>query len=103
MEAEAKRVRCIVEERCIEQERCEQEEEVEVRRHRSCQESTLTPVAAPETELPQSKGKGPELTPESEGVRESRRCDSCEKRDAECVRMKVSGFDLRISKLLIAL
>ena len=53
-------------------------------------ESTLTPVAAPEMELPQSKGKGLELAPESEGVQESLRCDSCEKWDVECVRIKVS-------------
>ena len=50
----------------------------------------LTPVAAPEMELPWSKGKGPELGPESEGVQELRRCDSCERRDAECVHIKVS-------------
>ena len=58
------------EERHIEQERREQEEE-EVQRFRSCQESTLTPVAAPEMELPRSKGKGPELAPESEVGQES--------------------------------
>ena len=57
---------------------------------RSRLESTLTPVAALETELPKSKGKGPELAPESEGGQESRRCDSCKKRNAECIRIKVS-------------
>ena len=46
----------------------EEEEEEEARRRRSRQESTLTPVAAPEMELPRSKGKGPELAPESEGA-----------------------------------
>ena len=50
----------------------------------------LTPVAAPDTELPKSKGKGPELAPELEGGQELRRCDSCEKWNAECVRIKVS-------------
>ena len=49
----------------------------------------MTLLAALETELPRGKGKGPELAPESEGVRDSRRCDSCEKRDTECVRIKV--------------
>ena len=67
----------------------EQEEEAQQRRPR--EESSLTPLAAPETELPKSKGKGPELAPESEGVRELQRCDSCEKRNAECVHLKVCG------------
>ena len=63
----------------IEQERREQqeEEEAEAQHRRSCLESTLTPVAAPETELPQSKGKGLELATESEGAQESQRCNSC--------------------------
>ena len=51
----------------------------------------MTLLVAPETELPKSKGKGPELAPESEGVRESQRCDSCKKQNAECVRLKVHG------------
>ena len=59
------------EEHHVEQERREQEEEVEAQRCRSRLESMLTLVAAPEMELPQSKGKGPELTPESEGVQKS--------------------------------
>ena len=90
-EAEAERVRGNAEKRRVEQEQREREEEVvEARCRRSCLESTLTPVAAPETELPRSKGKGPELAPESEGVQELQRCDSCEKWDAECIRVKVS-------------
>ena len=52
----------------------------------------MTPLAAPEMELPRSKGKGPELAPESQGVQESQRCDSCERQDVECVRIKVSDF-----------
>ena len=83
-EAEAERVRCIAE-----QERHEREQEEEARRRRPCEESALTPLAAPEIELPTSKGKGPELVPESEGGQESRRCDSCDKWNAECVRIKV--------------
>ena len=76
--------------RCVEeQERRKREQEEEVRQCRPREESTLTPLVAPEMELPKSKGKGPELAPESEGVRESQRCDSCEKRNAECVRLKV--------------
>ena len=55
-EAEAEHVRRDAEERRTEQELQERErEEVEVRRRRSCLESTLTPVAALETELPKSK------------------------------------------------
>ena len=85
------------EEHCVEQEPCEEEEE-EARRCRSRLESTLTPVVAPEMELPwrKGKGKGPELAPESEVGQESRRCDSCERQDVECVRIKVSGFYLKI-------
>ena len=60
-------------------------------------------MAAPETELPQSKGKGPELAPESEGVQESLRCDSCKKRDTECVRIKVSILGHQEKDLLIFL
>ena len=94
VEAEAERVRHDAEERRVEQEWREQEEEVEARCRRSHLESTLTSVAAPvaalETELPRSKGKGLELAPESEGVQELQRCDSCEKRDVECVWNKVS-------------
>ena len=101
-EAKAKREGHNAEERRVEQERRKKEEE-EVRHHQSHQESTLTPVAAPEPELPGSKGKGPELAPELEGVQESWRCDSCERRDAECVRIKVSGNHLRFPNLLTAL
>ena len=80
-----------------EQERRErEEEEEEARCRRSHQESTLTPVVAPETELPRSKGKGPELALESEVGQESRRCNSCERWNAECVCIKVSGSHLRI-------
>ena len=57
----------------------------------------MTPVAAPETELPKSKGKVPELAPESEGGQELQRCDSCKKRNVECVCVKVSDVDLKIS------
>ena len=71
LQAKAERTRHDAEECCAEQEQCKQEEEVEARHRKSRLESTLTPVAAPETELPQSKGKGPELTPELEGVQES--------------------------------
>ena len=84
VEAEAKRVRCVVE-----QEHREREQEEEVQRRRPREESALTPLAAPKMELPTSKGKGPELVPESEGDQESRRCDSCKKRNTECVRIKV--------------
>ena len=80
VEAEAERVRHVTE-----QERHEREQEEEARQCRPHEESSLTPLAAPETELPNSKGKGPELAPEPEGVQESQRCDSCEKRNAECV------------------
>ena len=74
-----------------------------MQRCKSRLESTLTPVAAPEMELPQSKGKGPELAPESEGVQESLRCDSCEKRDVECIRIKVSILGHQEKILLIIL
>ena len=84
VEAEAKCVRRVAEQECRER---EQEEEARQRRLR--EESTSTLLVAPETELPKSKGKGPELALESEGVRESQRCDSCEKRNAECVCLKV--------------
>ena len=67
------------------------------------EESELTPLAAPETELPKSKGKGLELAPESEGGQESRRCDSCEKWDTECIRLKVRGIQLRIQQILTTL
>ena len=63
----------------------------------------MTPVAAPETELPQSKGKGLELAPESEGVQESLRCDSCKKWDVECVWIKVSILGHQEKDLLIFL
>ena len=95
LQAKAEHARCDAEERRVKQERHEQEEEAEARHRKSCLESMLTPVAAPSPELPQSKGKGPELAPESEGVQESRRWDSCEKQDAECVRIKVSVVDLK--------
>ena len=55
----------------------------------------MTPVAAPGLELPRSKGKGPELALESEGVQESQRCDSCERQNAECIHVKVSRTNLR--------
>ena len=83
VEGEAECVR-----RVAEQERCEREQEEEAWRCRPHEESSLTPLAAPVMELPTSKGKGPELVPESEGGQESQRCDSCEKRNAECVRIK---------------
>ena len=70
-EAEAEHVRCDAEERRIEQERHEREQEVEAWRRRSHEESELTLLAALETELPKSKGKGPELAPVSEGVQGS--------------------------------
>ena len=102
-EAEAEHVRRNAEERHVEQERREQEEEVEARRRRLHQEFTLTPLAAPETELPRSKGKGPELALESEGAQESQRCDSCERRDMECICIKVSGYLTTFNKLLTTL
>ena len=90
-EAEAEHMRCVVE-----QERREREQEEEVQRRRPHEESALTPLAAPEMELPTSKVKGPELVPELEGGQELRRCDSCEKQNAECVHIKVG---LVISKI----
>ena len=79
--------------RCVaEQVRREREQEEEARQRRPCEESSLTPLAAPEMELPKSKGKGLELAPESEGVRELQRCNSCEKPNVECVRLKVHGI-----------
>ena len=97
-EAEAECMRRDAEEHCAEQEWQERKrEEVEARRCRSRLESTLTLVASPETELPKSNGKGPELALELEGGQESRRYNSCEKRNAECVHIKVSDFDLKIS------
>ena len=75
-EAEAERVRHVAEQECR-----KREQEEEAWQRRPCEESLLTPLVAPATELPKSKGKGPELAPESEGVRESQRCDSCEKRN----------------------
>ena len=89
LQAEAERKRCDAEECCVEQERREKEEE-EAQHCRSHEESALTPLAALEMELPRSKGKGPELAPESEGAQELQRCDSCERRDAKCVWIKVS-------------
>ena len=85
-EAEAECVRHVAE-----QERREREQEEEVRQRRPREESSLTPLVAPETELPKSKGKGSELALESEGAQESQRCDSCEKQNAECIRLKVRG------------
>ena len=87
LQAEAERTR-----RVAEQKRREREQEEEVRQCRPREELSLTPLAAPETELPKSKGKGPELAPELEGVRKSQRCDSCEKRNAECVHLKMGGI-----------
>ena len=76
-----------------EQEHREREQEEEAWQCRSHEESSLTPLAAPEMELQTSKGKGkgPEWVPELEGGQESWRCDSCEKRNAKCVRIKVCG------------
>ena len=90
-EAQAERKRRNAEEHCIEQERREKEEEEEARHHQSCQESSLSPVATPGLELPQSKGKGPELALESEGVQESWICNSCIRQNVECVCIKVSS------------
>ena len=103
VEAEAERVRCDAEDRRVEQERHKREQEEEARRHSSRKESELTLLAAPETELSKSKGKGPELAPELEGVRESQRFDSCEKWNVECVRLKVRGSHLRFQQILTAL
>ena len=97
-EAEAKRVR-----RIAEQERREREQEEEAQQRRPREESTSTPLVAPETEFPKSKGKGPELAPESEGVRESQRCDSCEKWNTECVRLKVCSNKCEDFALLTSL
>ena len=67
-EAEAECARHDAEECRIEQEwRKREEEEEAARQCRSCKESALTLLAALEMELPKSKGKGPELAPESEG------------------------------------
>ena len=80
-EAVAEHERCDTEEPHIEQEwREKEEEEEEARCCRSRQESTLTPVAAPESE------RGQEL----------RRCDSCERQNVECICIKVSDFYLKI-------
>ena len=65
----------------MEQER--QEEEVRQRELR--QETSLSPEASPVPDLPRSKGKEPEV------VQELRRCDSCVKRNTECVCIKVSA------------
>ena len=92
LQAEAEHVRHDAEERRVEQERRKRVQEEEAWRCRSREESALTPLAALETELPKSKGKGPELAPELEGGQESWRCDSCEKRNAECVCLKVRSF-----------
>ena len=88
-EAESEHVRCVAE-----QEHRERVQEEEAQRCRLREESTLTPLAAPETELPTSKGKGLELVLELEGDQESRRCDSCEKRNTEYIRLKVCGSHL---------
>ena len=100
LRAEAEHVRRNAEERRVEQERREKEEAEVAQQRRLRKESELTPLAAPETELPTSKGKGPELAPEPEleGGQESQRCDSCKKWNVEYIRIKVSGYDLRISK-----
>ena len=93
-EAEAKHVRHDVDNRRVKQEHREREQEEEARRCWLCEELSLTPLAALETELPRSKGKGLELALESEGGQESQRCDSCEKQNAECIRLKVHGSQL---------
>ena len=49
--------------------------------------------------LQQSKGKGPEVALESEGVQESWRCDSCVRQNTECLCIKVSANNLRFSDL----
>ena len=90
-EVRAKRERCDTEERHIEQER----QEEEARQRESHQETSLSPTVALGPELPQSKGKGPELALESEGAQESWRCNSCVRRNTECVRIKVSAKYLR--------
>ena len=112
LQAEAKRARHDAEEharhdaeeRHVEQERREREEEEEAaQQHRLHEESVLTPLAAPEMELPKSKGKGPELAPESEGGQKLWRCDSCEKQKTGCICLKVHGWDLGFKKLLTTL
>ena len=74
----------------MEQER--QKEEAQQRE--SCQETSLSPKASPDPELPQSKGKEPEGAPELEVVQESQRCDSCVRQNTECIRIKVSALNL---------
>ena len=103
LQAEAEHARRVTEQHCVEQERREKEEVEAARRCRSREESELTPLAAPKTEMPKSKGKGPELALELEGGQESWRCDSCKKQNVECVRIKVSVVDLNSFRLLTAL
>ena len=83
-EAQAAREQCNAEERRLEQERQE-----EAQWRESCQETSLSPEASPVLELPHSKGKEPEVAPESDVMQESWRCNSCVKRNAECIRIKV--------------
>ena len=84
-EAQAARVSREVERRREEQARREEA----ARQAEACHESS-PPVIAPETELPRSKGKELENGPETEAEQESQKCDSCVKRNAECIRIKVS-------------
>ena len=93
LQDEAERVRRDAEEHRVEQERWEKEEVEAARRRRSCKESELTPLAAPETELPKSNREGARVGPRvggRTGVAEMRL------RDAECVHLKVRGIQLGI-------
>ena len=84
------------ERRDVEERRVEQEKQEEARHRQSCQETSMSPVVTPEPVLLQSKGKGLEVAPESEGVQESRRCDSCVRWNVECVHIKVSDTYLEV-------
>ena len=89
-EVQGERERRDEEEHCVKQERQEREEE-EARHCQLRQETSLSPVVTLGRELPWSKGKGLELALESEGAQELRRCDSCVRRNTECVCVKVSS------------
>ena len=78
-------MRAAQEKHAAEERRLERERQEEVRHRQLRQE------VSPAPELPQSKGKEPELALQSEGGQESRRCDSCVKQNAECIRIKVSA------------
>ena len=88
-EAQAARVSRKVERRREEQARREEA----VRQAEACHESSPLAIA-PETELPRSKGKELENGPETEVEQESQKCDSCVKRNAECICIKVSPAHL---------